>query len=148
MPTAKPRITITLSTTTHETLSRLSVVSGESMSSIVAQVVDLAVPSLGRLGVVLEQARDAPKEARAGLLSAIDRAERDLLPAMTSSIAQADMFLTDLAAAAGSAAPALAGAPVPVAAVSDPRLVTRGSGTGKTLRARAASRPKAGGRRG
>ena len=95
MPTAKPRITVTLDERAHEVLSRLSVASGDSMSQIVAGFVDLAVPSLERVVVVLERAKSAPKEARDGLAAAIDRAERQLLPALVNSQDQVDLFLAD-----------------------------------------------------
>jgi hypothetical protein len=75
MPTAKPRITITLEPHPHEVLSRLSAVGGQSMSSIVSEYVNLALPSLERLVVVLEQASTAPKQAHAGLAAALERAE-------------------------------------------------------------------------
>src|SRR6187401_2736336 len=89
MPTAKPRITITLEARSHEVLTRLSVASGSSMSQIVAGFVDLALPSLERLVVVLEQARAAPKEVRTGLVATFERAERDLLPTLMAALDQA-----------------------------------------------------------
>lgn len=147
MPTAKPRITITLEKHSHEVLSRLSAASGDSMSQIVASFVDLALPSLERVVVVLEQARAAPEKVRAGLVAAVERAERDMLPAMVEALDQSDLFLSDLtkATAKGRGAPAAQRAarpdPLRVAleaavASSTPVPVTRGLGGGKTLRER------------
>ena len=156
MSTTRPRITITLTKHSHEVLARLSASSGDSMSQIVAGFVDLAVPSLERVVVVLERARSAPEEVRAGLRASIDRAERDLLPAMFDTLGQHDMFMTEIEGHVASAPSSAAGGPaqrVPAAPkapkrASTPVPVTRGSGGGKTLRARGTSRPKAGRGRG
>lgn len=96
MATTKPRITITLEPHTHEVLSRLSRVGGDSMSQLVVGLLDLAVPSFERLVVVLERAQSAGDEVKAGLASSLQRAERDLLPAMVQALGQGDMFLRDL----------------------------------------------------
>ena len=105
MPTAKPRITVTLEPHAHEVLSRLSRVGGDSMSTLVTQLLDVALPSLERAVVVLERAAAAPQEARAGLAAALDRAEREALPALMKAIDQRDLFLADLDAATGSGDP-------------------------------------------
>lgn len=149
MPTARPRITITLTAHSHEVLARLAAASGDSMSEIVAGFVDLAVPSLERVVVVLERARAAPEEVRVGLRAALDRAERDLIPTMNSTLDQADMFLAQIEARVepkGPKARAAAGSPPAVGTgpkrVLTPVPVTRGSGLGKTSRARGTSSPK------
>lgn len=138
MSTSKPRITVTLEPREHEVLSRLSAVGGESMSALVAQFVTVALPSLERLVVVLERAAVAPEEARAGLLAAVERAERTLLPALMNAQDMGDLFLSDVAVSVGPAVPPAARAQrarseaPPVS--SDPRLVTRGSGGYKSVR--------------
>jgi hypothetical protein len=98
MSTKKPRITITLEPRSYEVLSRLSAVGGDSMSQIVSQFVDLALPSLERLVLVLERARSATKETHVGLAAALERAERDLIPALESTLKQRDMFFSVLEA--------------------------------------------------
>lgn len=137
MPTAKPRITITLEKHSHEVLTRLSAASGDSMSQIVASFVDLALPSLERVVVVLEQARAAPEKVRAGLVAAVERAERDMLPAMVEALDQSDLFLSELSTASGRGVPAAqrSARPDPLRAAlegaraaSTPVPVTRGSG--------------------
>ena len=137
MSTSKPRITVTLEPHAHEVLSRLSAAGGDSMSSLVAQFVTVALPSLERLVVVLERARTAPEEARAGLAAAIERAERQLLPALVNAQEMGDLFLLDLeavpkaGATGGLAQPGRSPASAPVRSRKDPRLVTRGSGGAK-----------------
>lgn len=134
------------------------------MSTLITQLLDVALPSLERVVVVLERAAAAPQEARAGLAAALDRAEREALPALMNAIDQRDLFLADLDAMTGSGDPlrrelldlsaaAAAGvqaqpgrqlaAPAKKAkkgrkGVSTPVPVTRGSGGYKSGRARPA----------
>jgi hypothetical protein len=137
MSTTKPRITVTLEPHAHEVLSRLSAASGDSMSQIVAGFVDLAVPSLERVVVVLERAKAAPEEVRAGLSAAIERADRQLMPTLVNALDQTDLFLSDAvrATAPVPAAPASQGHPATrrrgVVKGSTPGPVTRGSGRPK-----------------
>lgn len=121
MPTTKPRITVTLPPHHHEVLTRLSLASGDSMSEILAGFVELAIPSLERVVVVLERARSAPEEVRAGLAAAFERADMDVMPQLLAAQGQGEMFLDRAAEAVRSEG----STPVPV---------TRGSGGGKTRR--------------
>jgi hypothetical protein len=151
MSTTKPRITVTLEPRTYEVISRLSAVGGESMSQIVAQFVDLAVPSLERVVVILERAKSAPEKVRAGLAASIERAEADMLPAMLSSVGQFDMFLEDAVRSSASDASAQRvrrGRSAPARAASTPVPVTRGSGGVKTLRSGVKGKAGKGGHRG
>ena len=140
MSTTKPRITVTLEPHTYEVLSRLAAVGGESMSSLVAQFVDVSLPSLERLVVVLERAKSAPQEALAGLASAVERAERTLLPALMNAQGMGDLFLSDIERGSTVKAPtapaqrARAAASPSVPKLRDPRLVTRGSGSSQKAR--------------
>lgn len=140
MSTTKPRITVTLEPHAYEVLSRLSAVGGDSMSSLVAQFVDVSLPSLERLVVVLERAKAAPEEARAGLAAAVERAERTLLPALMQAQDMGDLFLSDIehgSTRKATPAPAQrvrAAAPAPAPRRKDPRLVTRGSGGPQKVR--------------
>jgi len=147
MSTKKPRITITLEPTTYETLSRLSVAGGESMSEIVTGFLAVCVPSMERMVLVMERAKTAPEEAKAGLKAAIDKVERAVLPGMVKDLEQGDLFLRDVVEAAISASAESGGAQRARAlrsGSSTPVLVTRGSG-----RAEASPRvPAKGGKRG
>lgn len=147
MSTTKPRITVTLEPHAHEVLARLSAASGESMSQIVAGFVDLAVPSLERVVVVMERAKSAPQEVRAGLVAALDRADRQLMPALVNAMDQNDLFLSDALQSLTAEPVADAKAATPArgrrradSGGSTPVPVTRGSG--------GASRGVKGGRRG
>ena len=136
MPTTKPRITVTLKPHAYEVLSRLSAVSGDSMSALLADLFEVSRPSLERLVSVLERAASAPEEARAGLAAAVERAERTVLPALMHAQGINDLFLEDIANAMpptlpgrATAKPGRAIASGAALARKDPRLVTRGSGT-------------------
>ena len=97
MATTKPRITVTLEPRTHEVLARLAAVSHKSMSSIVAQFVDVSAPSLERVVVVMERAKAAPKETLDGVAASVERASRDVIERLQAAMGQADMFLGDTA---------------------------------------------------
>jgi hypothetical protein len=99
MPTTKPRLTITLEPRTHEVLARLSAAGGESMSALITQFVDLAVPSMERLVVILEHAKRAPMEVKEGLAGALERAESETIPRIVAALDQGDMFLEDVMSA-------------------------------------------------
>jgi hypothetical protein len=137
MSTTKPRITVTLEPHAHRVLSKLSELSGDSMSQIVCGFVDLAVPSLERVVVLMQRAKDAPEEVNVGMAAAIERAEKVMLPQLQLAIAQNDLFISDVEAASISASrptvppdPAIAGSGGRKAArvPQTPGLVTRGSG--------------------
>jgi hypothetical protein len=137
MSTAKPRITITLEPRVYEVLRRLSAASGDSMSAIVTDFLDVAVPPMERMVVVLEQANSLPAKTKEGLRGSILRAEAKLLPAVAALADQNDLFLAEVlrdVEAAGEGAPqahrrrtakALT-APVPVTRGSGPRKVAKG----------------------
>ena len=106
MPTIKPRITITLEPQSHEVLSRLSASTHQSMASIVTEILDTAIPSLERVVVVMERAASATQEVRDGVAAAVERAERELMPALLAAAGQSDLFLADLAVKASGGAAA------------------------------------------
>lgn len=106
MPTAKPRITITLSEHQHHVLYKLSELQGESMSAIVVDLLDTALPVLERVGSVLQAAKDAPASAKERLRESLDIAEAGMLPIASGLINQLDL-LSEVAGggASGTAAP-------------------------------------------
>lgn len=96
MPTAKPRITITLEPHAHEVLSRLAAANHQSMASIVTEILDAAIPSMERVVAIVERASTASQEVRAGVVAAVERAERELMPALVAAVGQSDLFLAEL----------------------------------------------------
>jgi len=93
MPTAKPRITITLEPRAYEVLRRLSAAGGQSMSAVVTEFLDLAIPPMERMVVVLEQAKGMQETTKAQMRVSLAKAEAKLLPAVMEVVGQSDMFL-------------------------------------------------------
>lgn len=133
MPTALPRITITLEPHVYEVLRRLSAAGGQSMSALVVDFLEVAVPPMERMVVVLEQAKTLPAETKESIRGSLLRAEAELLPEIAAAVEQADMFLAQAlektrAAGAGERQRARH---LPRAASPTPVPVTRGSGRPK-----------------
>ena len=148
MATTKPRITITLQPHSYDVVRRLAAAGGETMSKIVGDMLDVAIPSLERVVVVLEQAAGMSQEARAGMRASFERAEADIVPGLANLMLQRDAFIDDMVGAlqpngdaekrpmgADEGAPEATARTAPAAAKSaekqgsTPVPVTRGSGT-------------------
>ena len=135
MATEKPRITITLEPRVYEVVRRLSAASGDSMSRVVTQFLDVAVPPMERMVVVLEQAKAMPKETADAVRASILRAEAKLLPSvMANFVEQNDMFLAEFAKPTAPAALAPEGRARPARVALTPVAVTRGSGPRKVAK--------------
>ena len=93
MPTAKPRITITLSDEQHITLQSLAKVQGVSMSSIVVDLLDTTLPVLQRLTEVLKNASEAPQAVLDGLKASLDSAQVDMLGHGKAAMNQLDLLV-------------------------------------------------------
>lgn len=79
MATLKPRITITLSDEQHQVLHALAELQKVSMSSIVVDLLETAMPSLERLSTLLEIAEQAPKNVMDGLRTSLQNVELELM---------------------------------------------------------------------
>ena len=104
MPTAKPRITLTLEPHAYEVLSRLAAANRQPMASIVTEILDAAIPSMERVVAIVERASTASEEVRAGVVAAVERAERELMPALVAAVGQNDLFLAELQEKVGDGA--------------------------------------------
>jgi len=93
MPTAKPRITITLTDEQHSVLSRLSQLQKVSMSSIVVDLVDTTLPVLDRLAQVLQNAADAPQSVLDDLRRSLASAETAFEGMQATAFGQLDQFV-------------------------------------------------------
>lgn len=111
MPTAKPRIAVTLEQTTFEVIARMAALQGVSRGSIVADLLDSVAPSLARTVSLLEAAAAAPKQVQDGLREVVEAAHDDFTALAGDATRQLDMLL-DAFARTGA----------------DPHVVTRGSG--------------------
>lgn len=133
MSTTKPRITITLEPKVYELLRRLSAVNGHSMSSIVTEFLEVAVPPMERMVVVLEQAKALPAETKEGVRGSILRAEAKVLTAVAAFTDQTNSFLSEVLVStlADAAGGALHGSEMVPKVLTTPVPVTRGSGRPK-----------------
>jgi hypothetical protein len=115
MPTIKPRVQVTLESSTHEVIQRLAALQGRTRGSIIAELLDEVAPALTRTVALLEAAAAAPEQVRAGLRNVVEGVHRDLVAASGDSVGQLDILLSAFSAEG-----------------VNPHVVTRGSGTGKT----------------
>jgi len=93
MPTAKPRVQVTLEPQTHEVIERLAALQGRTRGSIIAELLDSIAPTLGRTVALLEAAADAPKQVKQGLRSVVHDLHQELVAVSGDAAAQLDMVL-------------------------------------------------------
>ena len=148
MATKNPRISVMLKPESDVILSRLSAVSKQSKSSIIAEFLeDTCMPMFERMVVVLEAAANATDEAKAATRQGFAEAEEKLagvLGMTTDLFDQAARPLMDAAAAErtdGEARKRRAARPDPA---PQPPHVTRGSGTPNVTKKMAKSTIKTG----
>jgi predicted transcriptional regulator len=138
MATKNPRISVMLKPETDAVLTRLSVATKQSKSSIIAEFLeDACMPMFERMVVVLEAAANATDEAKAAAKQGFADAEEKLLNVMgmttdlfdvaSQPILQSAEKATDQTGRAGRAAARAAGLEP-----ARPPHVTRGSGTPNT----------------
>lgn len=145
MATAKPRITVTLEPEAYAVLKRLSQLSGDSLSSLVSSLADLAAPTLSRAADLIEAAKGADARALAAFVESLGDAEARLAPLVATATGlhgeMADLFAgmqSELEHAQNSPPEAsqvpatgtehwgLGGAPEPAGQGSDPRACNHG----------------------
>jgi hypothetical protein len=93
VPTAKPRITITLDPQVHATIERLAQLQGRSRGSVVAELLESAHPPLMRTVALLEAAKDAPDKVKADLRRVIEDLERQLAGESGATLGQMDWMI-------------------------------------------------------
>jgi hypothetical protein len=113
MPTAKPRITITLTEHAHAVLSSLAQAQKVSMSSIVVDLVDTTLPVLERLAKVLQNAADAPQSVLDDLRRSVESAEGQFVGMQDTIMGELDSLVSESGGArAGDALAARARVPL------------------------------------
>lgn len=93
MPTLKPRITTTLEESTFQVIDRMAQLQGVSRGAVVSDLLNSVAVPLARTVALLEAARDAPEQVRAGLADVVTGVHDDLLDKAGDSIKQLDMLL-------------------------------------------------------
>lgn len=115
MPTAKPRIAVTLNQHTFDVIARMADLQGCSRGSIVAELLDSVAPALTRTVALLEAASQAPQQVRDGLRAVVEDAHNDLVGVSGDALQQLDFLLGEFERGE-----------------VNPHVVTRGSGSDKT----------------
>lgn len=92
MPTVKPRITITLTPEQHTVLSEMSGETGQSMSSIVVELVESAVPVFVRVVKLVREAKTAHESVKRGIREATEEVQSRLMPINAEALLNLDMF--------------------------------------------------------
>lgn len=104
MPTAKPRITITLEPEQHALLQRLAKLQRASMSSLVVELVDTVCPVLERVCDTIEAAHGVKGEALEGLKRSAEQAEAAMGVQLVEVLGQFDAFKDEIDRARSSGA--------------------------------------------
>lgn len=138
MPTAKPRVQVTLTESAHATLSRISRAQGRSRSAVLSELFEAVQPALEKVAELMEAAASAPKDTLQRFRDALEGTEGQLSRIEGVSLGQMDLLLHGLSGGVGKGRKPISGtsgasaesAPSPS---STPVPVTRGSGHPKRV---------------
>lgn len=138
MPTAKPRVQVTLTEHQHAVLRALAAASGQSMSAFLAEIVELSMPTFERMATTFQKIKDVQRFEAVKLAQGLHEANAALEPVAERAVAEFSRFLDTVEAAAEppsrSAASARKAGSVAASgkggAAKSPRPVTRGLRTG------------------
>ena len=101
MATTKPRITITLTQRQHEVLKTIADCGGNTMSGMLGEFIESAMPTFERMAATFQQVRKANVQERARILEALSDAQTALEPVALAAAGQFDLFLGQAENAAG-----------------------------------------------
>lgn len=101
MPTAKPRIAVTLNDPTFQVIARMAELQGVSRGAVVADLLESVAPVLARTVSLLEAAQEAPRSAKEGLIRVAESVQGDLAGKLGDAMLQMDAFLGEISAASG-----------------------------------------------
>lgn len=97
MPTAKPRLSVTLQPQMYATVAEIASIRRVSMSSVVSEYLDAAAPVLERTATILAAVDAKMKAARSGMDSDmeayrrnLEEAEKALAPMLASALGTLD----------------------------------------------------------
>ena len=143
MATTKPRITVTLTERQHEVLKIISDCGGQSMSSLLGELIEVSLPTFERMANTFQRLHQAKNYERAKMIEAFDQAQAVLEPIAAEALDQFDLFLGRIEGATGAVthAPLGAGASAPDAPTTPltNRGVTPSEGKGRKGRQAKAS---------
>ena len=93
MATTKPRITVTLTERQHEVLKIISDCGGQSMSSLLGELIEVSLPTFERMANTFQKLHQAKTYERSKMIEAFDQAQSVLEPIASEALNQFDLFL-------------------------------------------------------
>ena len=105
MATTKPRITVTLTPRQHEVMKIISDCGGQSMSSLLGELIEVSLPTFERMANTFQKLKDARTQERARMVEAFDEAQSALEPIANAAVDQFDLFLGKIDSALGAVGP-------------------------------------------
>lgn len=104
MPTAKPRLNLTLEPAMADLIGRLAEGRQVPRSRVITDLLDAVAPQLHGLAALLEAAKRAPADVHTQLATALTRAQDQLSPAQQAIDAGLQLNIEDAIAQATAAA--------------------------------------------
>lgn len=96
MATTKPRITVTLTKRQHEVFTSISSSSGQSMSGLIGEIIELSMPTFERMATTFQKLRATQDRERAKVAQVLDEAQNALEPIALAAVGQFDLFMGKL----------------------------------------------------
>lgn len=93
MPTKKPRVNVTLTQNQYNVFKSLSDSSGQAMSSLIVEIIELSMPTFERMAATFQQLKKAKDADRAKMIEAFEETQSVLEPLALSAAGQFDLFL-------------------------------------------------------
>lgn len=93
MATSKPRITISLTNHQHDILKSIADSGGASMSGMLGEFIESAMPTFERMAATFQQLKKANDQERARMAEALGEVQSALEPIAMEAVGQWDLFL-------------------------------------------------------
>ena len=117
MPTAKPRVQVTLEPEVHDVIERFARLQNRTRGAVIAELLNEIAPAIGRTIALLEAAQEAPNQVKAGLRAVAEGLQNEMVNATGEANRQFQLLMHKIETG------------VDLEPASDPHVVTRGSGT-------------------
>ena len=101
MATTKPRITVSLTKRQHEVLKAIADNGGATMSGMLGEFIEAAMPTFERMAATFQQVRKANIQERARIVEALSDAQDVMEPIALAAAGQFDLFLSKMENAVG-----------------------------------------------
>jgi hypothetical protein len=91
--TKKPRVNVTLTQNQYNVFKSLSDSSGQAMSALIGEIVELSMPTFERMAATFQQLKKAKDADRARMAVAFEETQSFLEPLALAAVGQFDLFL-------------------------------------------------------